>query len=463
MSRLATGGLIDRTKPLSFTFDGARYSGFAGDTLASALVANDVRLVGRSFKYHRPRGILTAGPEEPNALVTLRTGARGEPNTKATTVQLYDGLECTSQNRWPSLAVDLAAVNQLAAPLLVAGFYYKTFMWPAKLWEKLYEPLIRRAAGLGALSGLPDPDHYDREHAFCDLLVIGAGPAGLAAALTAGRAGARVVLVEDDPSLGGRLLSERHLIDDMPGQDWVGRAGLELAALANVRVLTRTAVFGAYDGEYGAIERVSDHLPAPAAGQPRQRLWKIVTKRCVLASGSVERPIVFSGNDRPGVMMASAVSTYINRYAAAPGRRALVFSCSDSGWASARDMLEAGLEVAAVVDPRPQEPAVAAELRQRGVELYTGAVLGNVLGREVRGAEVWTARGERRRFDVDLVAMAGGWNPAIGLGSNLGARPAWSEALHTFLLEEAAPGMTAAGAAAGRFALGAALADGRRA
>jgi sarcosine oxidase subunit alpha len=463
MSRLATGGLIDRTRALSFTFDGRRYSGFAGDTLASALVANDVRLVGRSFKYHRRRGILTAGSEEPNALVTLRAGARAEPNTRATTVQLYDGLECTSQNRWPSLACDLAAVNQLAAPLLVAGFYYKTFMWPAKLWEKLYEPLIRRAAGLGALSGRPDPDHYDREHAFCDLLVIGAGPAGLAAALTAGRAGARVVLVEDDPQLGGRLLSERHLVDDVPGHDWAGHAGAELASLPDVRVLTRTSVFGAYDGEYGAIERVSDHLPIPAAGQPRQRLWKIAARRCILASGAVERPIVFGGNDRPGVMMASAVSTYLNRHAAAPGRRALVFTCSDSGWTSARDMLDAGLEVAAVVDPRRQEPPVAAELRRRGVELHSGAVLADALGREVRAAEVWTAGGERRRFAVDLVAVAGGWNPAIGLGSNLGARPAWSEALHAFLLDEAAPGMSAAGAAAGRFALAGALADGRRA
>ncbi|HKP77621.1 MAG TPA: 2Fe-2S iron-sulfur cluster-binding protein, partial [Phenylobacterium sp.] len=209
MSRLSEGGLIDRGRPLSFTFDGRRMSGFEGDTLASALVANDVRLIGRSFKYHRPRGLLTAGSEEPNALVTLRTGARAEPNTRATTIPLFEGLEATSQNCWPSPSFDLMAVNQLAAPIFVAGFYYKTFMWPAKFWEMIYEPMIRRAAGLGRLAALPDPDTYDREHGFCDLLVIGAGPAGLTAALTAGRAGLRVILANDDAVAGGRLLAER--------------------------------------------------------------------------------------------------------------------------------------------------------------------------------------------------------------------------------------------------------------
>ena len=273
MSRLSSGGLIDRARPLAFTFDGKDYSGFAGDTLASALLANDVKLVGRSFKYHRPRGILTAGSEEPNALVTLRTGARAEPNTRATTAQLFDGLEATSQNRWPSLAFDVMAVNQLFAPFLVAGFYYKTFMWPAKFWEKIYEPLIRRAAGLGALSMQPDPDSYDRAHDFCDLLVIGGGPAGLAAALTAGRSGLRVIIVNEDWLLGGRLLAERHEIEGLPAGTWVNATVAELRSLPNVTVLNRTAVFGAYDDrEYGALEQVSDHLPAPPPGQPRQRL-----------------------------------------------------------------------------------------------------------------------------------------------------------------------------------------------
>jgi len=462
MSRLAKGGLIDRTAPLAFSFDGRQLRGFAGDSLASALIANDVRLVGRSFKYHRRRGILTAGAEEPNALVTLGGGARAEPNTRATTTELFDGLKATSQNRWPSLALDVMAVNQLAGPLLAAGFYYKTFMWPAALWEKLYEPLIRRAAGLGRLSGLPDPDSYDREHGFCELLVIGAGPAGLMAALTAGRAGLQVIVADEDHRLGGRLLGERQLLDDAPAVDWVGAAAAELSTLPNVRLLTRTSVFGVYDGEYAAVERLTDHLPAPPPGQPRQRLWKIVARRSVLAAGAIERPLVFGGNDRPGVMMAGAVSAYLNRFAAAPGRRAVVFTCTDSGWSTAKDLLDAGVEVAAVVDSRSHPPAAAKAMAARGVPVHLAAVVADVFGAPMRSVEVRTQAGRTFRVAADLLAMSGGWNPAIGLGGNLGARPAWSQELETFLLDAAPPGLAAAGAAAGRFGLAAALADGAR-
>ena len=463
MSRRDTGGLIDRSIPLDFTFDSKRYTGFAGDTLASALVANDVRLVARSFKYHRPRGLLTAGPEEPNALVTLRSGAHAEPNTRATTVSLFDGLEAASQNRWPNLRFDMMAVNQLFGPLLVAGFYYKTFMWPAALWEKLYEPLIRRAAGLGTLSMLPDPDTYDREHGFCDLLVIGGGPAGLAAALTAGRAGLRVILADEDNRLGGRLLAERHEIDGAPGAAWAERAAAELAALPNVRVLVRTTVVGVYDGpEYVAVERVSDHLAQVPAGQPRQRLWKIVAKRAILASGAIERPLVFGGNDRPGVMTASAVSTYVNRFAALPGRRAVMFACSDSGWQTALDLHDAGVDVAAVVDPRESAPMAADALRRAGTEILLGAHLTDAIGAPVRKVAVRLANGTVKRIACDLVAMAGGWNPAIGLGSNMGARPAWSDSAQAFLLDATPPGLDAAGAAAGKFALAQAFDDGAR-
>ena len=464
MSRLPSGGLIDRAKPLAFTFDGKNYSGLAGDTLASALLANDVRLVGRSFKYHRPRGILTAGSEEPNALVTLRTGARAEPNTRATMAQLFDGLEATSQNRWPSLAFDVMAANQLFAPFLVAGFYYKTFMWPAKFWEKVYEPLIRRAAGLGALSMQPDPDSYDRAHDFCDLLVIGGGPAGLAAALTAGRLGLRVIIANEDWLLGGRLLAERHEIEGAPALRWVDEAVAELGSLPSVTVLNRTAVFGAYDDrEFGALEQVSDQVRAPAPGQPRQRLWKIVAKRTLLATGAIERPLVFGGNDRPGVMTASAVASYVNRFAVAPGNRAVVFTTSDSGWATTLDLLAAGVKVVAVVDARsdPGSPAVV-KVQQAEVEILTGAVVTDAYGKTVKAVDVRTAKGGIRRIEADLLAVAGGWNPSIGIGSNLGDRPIWSEAIHAFVMATPSSAMLPIGAAAGHFSLREALTDGIR-
>ncbi|MFQ5468459.1 MAG: 2Fe-2S iron-sulfur cluster-binding protein, partial [Kiloniellaceae bacterium] len=308
--RRADGGLIDRARSLAFRFDGRKYEGHPGDTLASALLAGGVRLMSRSFKYHRPRGPLTAGSEEPNALVELGTGTRRTPNTRATATELYDGLVATSQTRFPTLAFDALAISDLLSPLLPAGFYYKTFMWPAAFWEKVYEPFIRRAAGLGRLSGAPDPDPYEKAFAHCDVLVIGAGPTGLAAALAAGRAGARVILADEDFRMGGRLLGENHAVDDMPGAAWADQAMAELAGLARVRLMTRTTVFGVYDGgTYGALERVADHMAEPPAHLPRQRLWKIVAKRAVLAAGAIERPIAFANNDRPGIMTASAVRT----------------------------------------------------------------------------------------------------------------------------------------------------------
>jgi len=464
MSRLAQGGLIDRTRRYAFTFDGKAFSGFAGDTLASALVANDIKLVGRSFKYHRPRGILTAGPEEPNALVTLGAGAAAEPNCRATMVPLFDGLQASSQNRWPSLSCDILAINQLFSPILVAGFYYKTFMWPSRFWEKLYEPLIRRAAGLGALTPAPDPDRYDRAHGFCDLLVIGGGPAGLAAALTAGRAGLRVILADMDRLWGGRLLAEHQLIGGQEGHQWASTVAEELAALPNVTLLPRTLIFGIYDGrEYAAVQHLADDQAAAPAGRPRQRFWKIIARHAVLASGAIERPLVFGGNDRPGVMTASALSTYVNRFAAVPGKRVVLFTTSDSGWTSAFDLIAAGIEVAAVVEARPDLPALADRVRRAGIEILAGAVVTDVRGRSVGSVEIVTQHGGRRRIAADVLAVAGGWNPNIGLGGNLGGRPVWSDSIHSYVLDESPPGLQPIGAAAGRFALSDALADGLRA
>lgn len=461
MSRLARGGLIDRARPFAFTFDGRPYQGFAGDTLASALLASDVRLVGRSFKYHRPRGIVGAGTEEPNALVELRTGARREPNARATTVELFDGLDAKSQNAWPSLAFDAMAVNGLLSPFFGAAFYYKTFMWPKAAWEKLYEPMIRRAAGLGRTAEVPDPDAYDKAHAFCDVLVIGSGPAGLAAALAAGRSGARVILAEEDFRFGGRLLSERTVIDAAAPLAHVDRVIAELASLPNVRLMTRTSVFGAYDGgTYGALERIADHLPVPAPFQPRQRLWKIVAKRAVLAAGSLDRPIVFGGNDRPGVMLAQAVETFVGRWAVAPAKTMAVFANNDAAWTTAFAAHDAGQTIAALIDTRRDvAPDLLAGAKARGLRTLLGGEVIATRGKTLAAIDV-AVGGKVERLAVDGLAMSGGFSPAVHLTCHHGGRPVWNDAIAAFVPGLCPPGMTVAGAAAGAYALSACLATG---
>ena len=451
--RLPAGGLIDRTSTMSFTFDGERFAGHPGDTLASALLANGVRLVGRSFKYHRPRGLLSAGSEEPTALVELRAGPRREPNTRATTIELYAGLVAMSQNRWPSLKLDVLAANQLIAPFLTAGFYYKTFMWPPKFWELIYEPFIRRSAGLGRAADAADPDHYEKAYAFCDVLVVGGGPAGLSAALAAGRAGARVILCDEDFRLGGRLLAERETIGSRTGVDWVKDTEAELATLADVRIMRRTAVFGVYDGgTYGAIERVNDHLPVPPDHEPRQRLWKIVAKRAIVCAGSIERSLVFGDNDRPGVMLAGAVRAYVNRYGVAPGRRAIVFADNDDGQRTVDDLAAAGIEVTALVDARTTP--TAPEGPQPSTRILRGAVVRRALGgQQIYGVEIAHADGKTERLACDVVAMAGGWNPTVHLTTHLGGRPAWSDKLSALVPGKLPPGMSVAGAVAGQLAL----------
>lgn len=462
--RTASGGLIDRAQTQSFRFDGQRYEGHAGDTLASALLANGIRLVGRSFKYHRPRGILSAGPEEPNALVELRAGARREPNTRATVAELYHGLEARSQNRWPSLAFDLLSVNGLVSPALVAGFYYKTFMWPASFWEKLYEPLIRRAAGLGRAAGHEDPDHYEKAFAFCDLLVIGGGPAGLSAALAAGRAGARVILCDEDFRFGGRLLSENREIDARAASGWIADALAELAGMPDVTIMPRSTVYGVYDhGIYGVVERVADHLPVPPAHQPRQRAWRINTKRAILAAGAIERPIVFAGNDTPGVMLAGSVRAYLNRYGVLPGRQAVVFATGDDGWATARDLAAAGATVSAIVDPRSEiDPALTLLAGKIGARAITGVVASASGGRALSSVMVREASGREHSIACDLLAVSNGWNPTLHLTSHQNTRPVWDEGIHAFVPGALPAGLAVAGSASGRFSLAQALEDGAR-
>ncbi len=460
LGRLAAGGLVDRGQPLSFSFDGRSLEGYAGDTLASALVANQVRLVGRSFKYHRPRGLLSAGGEEPNALVELRGGARREPNTRATVAELFDGLEAVSQNRWPSLRFDVLAANRLLGPLFAAGFYYKTFMWPAAFWEKVYEPLIRRAAGLGRIATGPDPDTYEKAFAFCDVLVVGSGPAGLMAALSAARAGARVLLAEDDFRFGGRLLAERRPVGDRPGHVWADEVVAELKSMPNVRLLRRTCVFASYDhGVFAAVERVNDHLATPPEFEPRQRLWRIVSRRAVVAAGAIERPLLFGDNDRPGVMLAGAARAYANRYAALAGRRVVVSTDNDDAWTTAFDLAAAGATIAAVVDSRESPPVSAGA----GLPWMSGAVVRALGGRSLEAVDVRTAQGGAHRIDCDLLAMSGGWTPTLHLTSHQGARPRWDERLAAFVADQLPSGMAVAGAANGERSTAEALAAGARA
>jgi methylglutamate dehydrogenase subunit C len=464
--RLGEGGRVDRTQTLDFTFDGKALSGHPGDTLASALLANGVRLVGRSFKYHRRRGILSCGAEEPSALVELRTGARREPNTAATTIELFDGLVARSQNRWPSLGLDVMAATRWLSPLFPAGFYYKTFMWPGPFWEPVYERLIRRAAGLGRASREPDPDAYETAHAHCDVLVVGAGPAGLMAALAAGRAGARVILAEQRPWLGGQLAFERMEIAGSPAQVWVDALEEALFRLAEVRVMRRTTITGYYDHNVlAALERVADHLPVPPPHQPRQRFWTIRAGQVVLAAGAHERPLVFSDNDRPGVMLASAMRAYLNRFAVAPGRRVLIATNNDDAYRTALDLAAAGIHVVAIADCREAPGPLAGRAREVGINVLTRTVIERAAGvGKVGGAELRRVDGERLgNWTCDAIATSGGWSPAVHLASQSGAKPVWEEATLAFVPGPPVQAERSAGAARGTSDLAGCLAEGAEA
>ncbi|WP_299966977.1 sarcosine oxidase subunit alpha family protein [uncultured Roseobacter sp.] len=451
--RIDGKGLVDRSRPVRFQFDGIGHTGFEGDTVASALLAKGVRLMGRSFKYHRPRGVLTADSAEPNALITVGRGGRQEPNVRATLQEIAPGLEARAQNAWPSLRFDAMALNDLMWPFLRAGFYYKTFMWPRGFWERLYEPIIRRAAGLGALNGDPADGRFEKAYAFCDLLVIGAGPTGLMAALTAARAGADVLLVDEDSLPGGRLNAETHLVSGVPGAGWAAAAAAELADLPNARLMTRTTVVGAYDhGTYGALERGGPDRPA-------ETFWRIVAERVILAAGAQERMVAFADNDRPGIMTASAVRAYLNRWGVASGQRIAVFGNNDDAHRTARDLSEAGVEVAAVIDSRADATCDLAD-----VPFHAGAVVTGTRGRlGLRQITVKTDRGIRE-IDADCLAVSGGWNPTVHLSCHMNARPGWRADIAAFVpTAGSVPGMVAAGACAGDFSTAACLRAGQEA
>ncbi len=467
--RLEKGGRIDRSRPLSFTFEGVSYEGYAGDTLGSALMANGVSMLGRSFKYHRPRGLLAAGLDEPNAIMQLEDGAQARPNVKATGVELYDGLRAAPVNAWPSLSFDLLSVNSMFARFIPAAFYYKTFMWPH--WS-LFEPAIRRAAGLGVSPEASDEDIYDKRYAACDVLVVGGGPAGLQAAQAASRSGARVMLVDHDAQWGGSLMASNRHVGQDPADDWIGRVVEELRAAPETQLLNRTLAFGFYDhGLVGLCERLTDHLPLAERSGPRLRFWKVRAKSVILATGAIERPLVFPNNDRPGVMLAGAGATYAARYAAAPGRRAVFAVNNDSGYESAAVLRRLGVDIAAIADARPGLSAKGAQMAASGINVFTASTITNVRGgKKVRAAELHkldddgqAVKGSAALVECDTVLTSGGWSPVVHLYSQAGGKLRFDEQIQAFVPRECGQHVLCVGAAGGEFSLTQGLADAARA
>jgi sarcosine oxidase subunit alpha len=468
--RLAKGGRIDRSSSLSVSFNGGRLSGFAGDTMASLLLANGQHLAGRSFKYHRPRGMLSHGADEPNALLSIERGpGRVDPNNRATMVEAVDGLSAHSQNHWPSLDFDVGAMNDVLSPVFAAGFYYKTFMWPRGLWDRLYEPAIRAAAGLGVAPSAPDLDRYAHRHAHCDVLIVGAGPAGLAAALAAAATGRRVILCDESTEPGGALLHDvSATIDGALASRWLADTLTKLRGSENVTILSRTTAFGYYNHNHVALlERLSDHLVAPQGEGARERLWQIRAGEVVLATGAHERPLVFADNDRPGIMLAESVRVFINRYAVAPGRRIVFATNGASAYAAAADARAAGLD-AAVVDTRREADCAdeAVALREIGCEVLTGhSVIGATGRKRVGGLIVAPVDGqgrlgEKRTLDCDGVGVSGGWTPAVHLFSQSRGKLRFEQSIDAFVPDRAAQAVRVAGAANGAYDLSACLAQG---
>ena len=466
--RLDKAGYINRDKKISFKFNGKKYFGYEGDTLASALLANGIHLVGRSFKYHRPRGFVGAGVDEPNAHVQLYDGSKTEPNAIATSVELVDGLVAKSQNCWPSVSFDFGAINNLLNKFFPAGFYYKTFMWPKNFWYKIYEPIIRKAAGLGVAPLKPDPDRYEHRFEYCDLLIAGSGPSGLASALAAAKNGARVILAEDKPRFGGSLLTDEVTIGNKKGKDWADETILQLKSMPNVIVKNRSQIFGYYDHNMMVMfERTKDHIENPTEFTPRQKLWYIRAKEVVVSTGSIERPLVFGNNDRPGIMLASAAKEYMKVYSVLVGKKPIIFTNNDSAYDTAIEFKKNGIDPL-VVDVRTNsESSVVKEAKNLNINIkFSHGVVNSKGYLRVNSATIGKLSSDKSYYEnlenvsCDCICVSGNWTPTVHLSSQSGNKLKFDEKINSFVPNQSRQNESTVGSASGSFTLKKSLEDG---
>ncbi len=466
--RLNKEGLINRNKKISFTFNGKKLFGYEGDTIASALIANGIHLVGRSFKYHRPRGFFGAGVEEPNAKLQVEFNGHSEPNVNATEMELVEGLSATSQNCWPSVNFDIGAINNFLKMFFPAGFYYKTFMWPKSFWYKIYEPFIRKAAGLGVASIEKDKERYEHKFEYCDLLVTGSGPSGLASAYAAAKNGAKVILAEDKPRFGGTLLTDDVNIDNLSGKDWAEKIITELKSMPNVTVKNRSQVFGYYDHNMLVMfERVSDHLEKKSKFTPRQRLWYIRAKETILSTGSIERPIVFGNNDTPGIFLSAAAKEYMKVYGVLVGKKPLIFTNNDSAYETALEFKKNNVEPI-ILDTREEHSSeLIDEAKSKGIDIRFshGVIVANGY-KKVKSAKIGKLNKDKNSFekietvDCDCICVSGFWTPSVHLASQSGNKLKYEEKIDAFIPDKKKQHETSVGAANGSFTLEESLKNG---
>ena len=466
--RITSGGLIDRSKEISFIFNGKKYNGYKGDTLASALLANGVHLIGRSFKYHRPRGIIAAGVEDANGKVQLYKDNITEPNVNVTEVELVEGLRIESQNCWPSVNFDVGGINNFLNRFFPAGFYYKTFMWPKSFWYHVYEPFIRKAAGMGKASLDPDPDRYEHQYEHCDILVVGSGPSGIASALSAAKNGASVILAEDKARFGGSLLTDNVTIGNKNGDEWVEDSITELKSMPNVIVKKRSQVFGYYDHNMLVMfERCKDHLNDPEAYTPRQRLWYIRAKHVLISTGSIERPLIFANNDRPGIMLATSAREYLKVYGVLPGKNPIIFTNNDTAYETAIEFKAYGIDTIILDTRKSSDAGVVQEAKNLGIEIKFNHGIANTAGyKKVKSATIGELTESKDGYKnlttipCDSIFVSGNWTPTVHLASQSGNKLKYESETDTFLPDQSRQKETVTGSANGLFTLKESLADG---